>query len=137
MVTCKLVIRKKLVNNQNSNKKVVFIVVILSLTTVDNYTRGCLVCWGWSGCRGCRGSRGFVEVVRVYNVVSVVGCRGCRDFQGALGCRGCWGCSRGCSVCLGGPGCQSWLAFFLIISGSIYTGRIIKDSSLNYTSEIY
>ena len=34
--TCKLVIRKKLVNNKNLNKKVVFIILILSPTTVLN-----------------------------------------------------------------------------------------------------
>ena len=33
-ITCKLVIRKKLVNNKNLNKKVVFIILILSLNTV-------------------------------------------------------------------------------------------------------
>ena len=34
LITCKLVIRKNLVNNQNLNKKVVFIILIFSLTTV-------------------------------------------------------------------------------------------------------
>ena len=34
--TCKLVIRKKLFNNLNLNKKVVFIILIFSLTTVCN-----------------------------------------------------------------------------------------------------
>ena len=34
LITCKLVIRKKLVNNKNLNKKVVFIILILSPTTV-------------------------------------------------------------------------------------------------------
>ena len=34
LITCKLVIRKKLVNNKNLNKKVVFKILILLLTTV-------------------------------------------------------------------------------------------------------
>ena len=34
LITCKLVIQKKLVNNLNLNKKVVFIILILTLTTV-------------------------------------------------------------------------------------------------------
>ena len=34
LITCKLVILKKLVNNKNLNKKVVFIILILSPTTV-------------------------------------------------------------------------------------------------------
>ena len=36
LITCKLVIRKKLVYNKNLNKKVVFIILILSPTTVFN-----------------------------------------------------------------------------------------------------
>ena len=35
-ITCKLVIRKNLVNNKDNNKKVVFIILILSPTTVVN-----------------------------------------------------------------------------------------------------
>ena len=34
LITCKLVIRKKLANNKNLNTKVVFIILILSPTTV-------------------------------------------------------------------------------------------------------
>ena len=34
LITCKLPIRKKLVNNKNFNKKVVFIILVLSPTTV-------------------------------------------------------------------------------------------------------
>ena len=35
LITCKLIIREKLVDNQNLNKKLVFIILILSLTTVS------------------------------------------------------------------------------------------------------
>ena len=37
-MTCKLVIRKKLVNNYNFNKKIVFVILVLSSTTVKKNT---------------------------------------------------------------------------------------------------